>query len=83
MPLLIRVNRMPRWLLAAVLVVLLLLGLLLTTPWAGLFLLVVAAFLGWLLALSWPLVDGWGRLLRGLAVLVLLVAGVLRLVGLT
>lgn len=82
MPLLLRIHRMPRWLLAAVLAVLLLLGLLLPTSWAGLFLLLVAAFLGWLLALSWPLLDGRGRLIRAAAVLVVLAGGVARLAGL-
>jgi len=44
-------------------------------------LLVLAVFLGWLLALSWPILTWSGRIIRGLAVLSLLVMGVLRLLG--
>ena len=74
-------HRMPRWVLPVVLAAVLLLGLALPSRWAGLLLLLLAAFLGWLLALAWPLVDARGRLLRSLVVLALLVVGVLRLVG--
>jgi hypothetical protein len=73
-------HRLPRWLLPVVLAAMLVAGLVLPAPFAVL-LLVVAAFLGWLLALSWPLIDGRGRLLRALAVLALVVIAVLRLTG--
>lgn len=79
-PPLAALHRLPRWLLPVVLAALLVLGLVLPAPFAVL-LLVVAAFLGWLLALSWPLIDGRGRLLRTLAVLALVVIAVLRFAG--
>ncbi len=74
-------HRLPRWVLPVVLAVVLLLGLALPSRWAGLLLLLLAAFLGWLLALAWPLVDARGRILRSVVVLALLVAGVLRLLS--
>ena len=42
-------------------------GLVLTGPWAALgalLLLLVGAFLGWLLALAWPRLSGASRMLR-------------------
>ena len=74
-------HRLPRWVVPLVLAALLLLGLLLPSRWAGILLLAVAAFLGWLLALSWPLVDARGKALRGGAVLLVLLAGIGRLLG--
>ncbi len=74
-------HRLPSAAVAVTLVVLLIAGL--AVPWrgAGILLLVIAAFLGWLLALSWPIVPMAGRLARLVAVLALLVVGVLRLLG--
>lgn len=74
-------HRLPRWVLPVVLAAVLLLGLALPSRWAGLLLLLLAAFLGWLLALAWPLVDVRGRVLRALVVLALLAAAVLKLTG--
>jgi hypothetical protein len=51
-------KRLPRLILPIVMGVLLLGGLLLPSQFAGLLLLVVAVFLGWLLALSWPALIG-------------------------
>ncbi len=81
-PLLVRLHGAPRWVTFIGLAALLLLGLLLPFRLAGLLLLVVAAFLGWLLALSWPLLSGQGRLLRVLVVAIVLGAGIGRLAGL-
>lgn len=78
---LVVLHRMPTWLLPGVFAVLLLAGLALPFPAAGLLLLVIAAYLGWLLALSWPITSWGGRALRLLAVLMLLVMTVLRLTG--
>ena len=50
--------------------------------WSGLLLLVPILFLGWLLLLSWPVISPSGRLLRLLAVLVLIGAMVFRVQGL-
>jgi hypothetical protein len=79
-PLLV-LHRMPTWLVPVLLAVLLVAGLALSSPVAGVLLLVPAVFLGWLLLLSWPLTSSAGRLLRVIAVLALLGAAVLKLAG--
>ncbi len=61
-------HSLPTWLVPVLMAVLLLAGLALPWRWAGLILLVPALFLGWLLALSWPLVSASGRLLRSTAI---------------
>ena len=78
---LVILHRLPTVLVPILMGVLLVAGLAL--PWgvAGLLLLVVGVFLGWLLALSWPVISWPGRIIRGLAVLALLVMTVLRLTG--
>ena len=80
-PLLATIHRLPRWIMPLALAAVLVLGLILPSPLAGLLLLLVAAFLGWLLALSWPLVDGRGRVVRLAVVAGLVVVAVLRLAG--
>jgi phosphatidylserine synthase len=75
------VHRMPTVVVAVALVVLLVAGLALPWAWAGILLIALGLFLGWLLALSWPIVNWAGRTIRALAVLALLVMGVLRLMG--
>ena len=70
-PVLARVTTAPRWLLIVGLGSSLLLGLILSDAWAWLgavFLLIVGAFLGWLLALSWPLLSSGRRFMRILVV---------------
>lgn len=75
-PVLMRLTALPRWLPAAVMGVLLVGGLLLG-GWAGaVLLLALAAYVGWLGYLSWPLATTGGRVLRLLVVLVLAGAGV-------
>lgn len=66
-------QRMPRLILPILMAAFLLLGLLLPTSIAGIFLLILGAFLGWLLALSWPALTPGSRYLR-LAVTVAVVA---------
>jgi len=78
---LIVLHRLPSFLVVVVLAVVLVAGLALPWRFAGVLLLLLAVFLGWLLALSWPVVTWSGRALRGLAVLALLVMGVLQLTG--
>ena len=78
---LVMVHRAPTFVVAIALAVTLVAGLALPWAWAGLLLLALGAFLGWLLALSWPIINGAGRTMRGLAVLALLVTGILRLLG--
>ena len=78
---LVALHRLPTVVVAIALVVVLLAGLALPWAWAGILLIVLGLFLGWLLALSWPIVNWAGRTIRALAVLALLVMGVLRLMG--
>jgi len=83
-PVLARVTAAPRWLLIVGLGSALLLGLILSDSWAWLgaiFLLIVAAFLGWLLALSWPLLSSGRRFLRILVVGALVGMSILKLGG--
>jgi len=79
-PLLV-LHKMPTWLVPVVLAVLLLAGLAAPWAWAGVFLLVVGVFLGWLLLLSWPITSGSGRLLRLVAVVAVFGAAFARLTG--
>jgi len=78
---LVLLHRLPSAAVAVTLVVLLVAGLAVPSRWAGILLLAIGAFLGWLLALSWPVLSTAGRITRFLAVLALLVAGALRLLG--
>lgn len=78
---LLRLRAMPRWFLPAILGALLLLGLFVSSAWAGLFLLAVAVFLGWLTTLSWPALQPSARLVRSAVVAVVAVAAIWRLTG--
>lgn len=72
MPLLGWMHALPRWIMVVLPAIMLLAGLVLTGSWGwlgGLALLLVAAFLGWLLALSWPALNPGSRMIRGLTVL--------------
>lgn len=68
-----RLNTVPRAVGLAVLVVLLVVGIIAPRPWGGIAFLVVSAFVGWLLFLTWQRLTLPERLMR-LAVLVLAVA---------
>lgn len=84
LPLLMALQSAPRWIVVVLLAVALFLGLIQTGPlaWVGtLLLLVVAAFLGWLLALSWPVLKPTSRALRLLVVVVLVGIAVLKAIG--
>jgi len=74
-------HRMPRWLIPIIMAVLMLLGLFIPYAWAGIFILAVAAFLGWLLALSWPVITPGSRVFRLIVIAVVAFVGVLRLTG--
>ncbi|GIH81226.1 DUF6703 family protein [Planobispora longispora] len=56
--------QLPRWIVPAVLVILLLAGFALPSFWGGLAALVVAAFVVWLAYMSWPSLSFKGRILR-------------------
>lgn len=68
-----RLNTVPRPVGLVVLVVLLVVGVLAPRPWSGIAFLVVSAFVGWLLFLTWQRLTLPERLMR-LAVLVLALA---------
>ena len=68
-----RLNTVPRPVGLVVLVALLVVGVLAPRPWSGIAFLVVSAFVGWLLVLTWQRLTLPERLMR-LAVLVLALA---------
>ncbi len=83
-PVLRRMHALPRWIVVVGPAILLFAGLILTGParWiGGVLLLLVAAFLGWLTALSWPAIGGSARLLRVFVVLALVAVAVLKFMG--
>jgi ABC-type multidrug transport system fused ATPase/permease subunit len=83
-PLLVMIHSMPRWVLPVSLAAALFFGLLLDGSWAwlGAILLgVIAVFLAWLLALSWPLLSTSSRLIRSVVVLAVGGLAVLKALG--
>ena len=79
-PLLI-LHRLPRWLIPIIMAVFLLLGLLIDQAWAGIFILAIAGFLAWLLALSWPVILTGSKIFRTIVIVVVAVVGVMKLMG--
>lgn len=77
-PTLVRLNLMPKWFVPVLLAAFLIGGLVIPSRLSGLLLLVVAAFLAWLVAISWPLVSPRGRLLRVAVVALVLVVTIFR-----
>lgn len=68
-PLLIRMHALPRWLVPTGLALLMLIGFFVGGSWAWvgtLALVVVTAFIGWLFALSWPVLTFGGRVARAI-----------------
>jgi hypothetical protein len=83
-PLLRRLHALPRWLVVITPAILLFGGLIFTGAFAwigGLLLLLVAVFLAWLTALSWPAISGGARFIRVVVVLALLGLTVLKFMG--
>lgn len=83
-PVLAWMHALPRWVVVIAPAILLFLGLILTGPvgWVGgILLLLVAAFLGWLTALSWPAITGSARFLRVIVVLALVGVAVFKFMG--
>lgn len=74
-------NRLPKLVLPILMGALLLAGLLIPGRWAGILLLVLAGFLGWLLALSWPALAVTSRWVRLLVVAVIIFAAFWRFAG--
>lgn len=84
LPLLTRLTRLPKWLLVVVLSALLVLGMIQTgsLAWLGALILgVLTLFFLWLLVLSWPAIPASGRMLRGIVVVALAGATVLKAMG--
>jgi hypothetical protein len=80
-PLLTRLTRAPRWLVAVVSAAVLLGGLIAAVPWGPLLLGLVTLFLGWLLFLAWPALDAGGRAIRAAVVVLAFAATIGRAVG--
>jgi len=75
---------MPRWLVVITPAIVLFVGLILPGSFAwlgGVLLLLVAAFLGWLTALSWPAIGPAARLLRVVVVAALAGIAVFKAMG--
>ena len=84
LPLLTRLTRLPKWVLVVGLSVLLVLGMIQSgsLAWLGALLLgVLTLFFLWLLVLSWPAIPASGRFLRGIVVVALAGATVLKALG--
>lgn len=83
-PMIARVHAMPRWIVVIAPAILLFVGLVLTGSWAWLgaiMLFLVFLMLGWLTALSWPVLTPGSRLIRLIVVLALLGITVFKLTG--
>ena len=83
-PMLLTLQRAPKWLVVVVMASCLFLGLIQSGGlcWlGGILLVVVAVFLGWLLALSWPLLTFGSRVLRVVVVAAVLGIAVLKFMG--
>lgn len=64
-PFLVRLTRMPKWLLGVLIGGLLIAGLMAPVPSGPVAMGIVALFLTWLLVLAWPKLDTGGRFVRG------------------
>jgi hypothetical protein len=73
-PTLLRLHSLPKFLVPALIAVLMLLGLFLPAPYSGFALTVVSIFIGWLMYLSWPLLDTKSRIIRFLVFVILIAA---------
>ena len=80
-PMLGRMQMLPAFLIPVTLGILLFLGLALSAAWSGLLLIVIAVFLFWLTAVSWPAISPGSRILRLVVDLAVLGLGVLKLLG--
>ena len=81
---LIVLRKLPRWLVVIAMALLLFFGLIQTGNLAwlgGIFLLIVAGFLGWLLALAWPVLGGGSRLIRAVVVAAVFGLALLKFAG--
>jgi hypothetical protein len=77
-PFLVALTRVPRWLVAVLMAGLLVAGLAVAGPVGAVLLLVLAAFLGWLLAVSWPVLPRSSQVVRLLVVAAVVAVAVLQ-----
>lgn len=83
-PILLTMQRVPRWLVVILMATCLFLGLIQSgsLSWlGGILLLLVAAFLGWLVALSWPVISPGSRILRVVVVAAIVGIAILKFLG--
>jgi hypothetical protein len=73
-PALLRIHGLPKFLVPGLIAALMVTGLLIDPPYAGVPLTVVSVFIGWLMYLSWPLLDPRSKLIRFLVFLILIAA---------
>jgi hypothetical protein len=78
-PLLVRLSTMPAWLVPLIMAVLAVVGLIVGGVVGFVALTLIAAFLAWLALLSWPVLRPRQRLLRSLAVAIVIAAAVVTL----
>jgi hypothetical protein len=71
-PVLLRIHSLPRFIVPGLIAILMVVGLLVDPPFSGIALSVVSVFIGWLMYLSWPLLDSRSRLIRFIVFLILI-----------
>lgn len=74
-PLLLTINTWPKWLIPLSMLGFLLVGLFVPGVVGGFFIFLVGSFVGWLLFLSWPLLDAKSKLFRLVLVAIILLSG--------
>ncbi|HEX6886741.1 MAG TPA: DUF6703 family protein [Candidatus Nanopelagicales bacterium] len=80
-PILVRMQLLPAFVVPVLLGVMLFFGLVVSANWAGILLVLIAVFLGWLTAVSWPVVTPFSRVLRLVVDVAVLALGVGKLFG--
>lgn len=78
---LVRLSTLPAFVIPGAMVALLLIGLLAPLPLAIPAFVLMLLFIGWLAALSWPVLDNRGRLTRGIVFGLILGALIARITG--
>jgi hypothetical protein len=80
-PILLRMQALPGFLIPVTLGTVLFFGLTLNAAWSGILLILIALFLFWLTAVSWPRITTGSRVLRVVVDVAVLVLGALKLMG--
>ena len=80
-PILLRMQALPGFLIPVTLGTVLFFGLTLDAAWSGILLILIALFLFWLTAVSWPRITTGSRILRIVVDVAVLVLGGLKLMG--